>query len=81
MHWVTGRKVAVRAGADQFAVGLESAFDDDDGLGSGVAMPPCHQAGRVPHQVVLRPRRRILIEEPQGDRAIVDGRLCAVEIQ
>jgi hypothetical protein len=79
-HRFSGWEMTVRPRTDDLVVDLESAFENDDGVGSGVPMQPGLQTSRVPDEIVLRPRVRILIQEPQADLPIVDGELRLAQL-
>ncbi len=71
-HRLPGREMAVRARADDLLVDLETAFEDHDGVRGCMPMETGLQPSRIQDEIVLRPRGRILVQEPQVDLSVVD---------
>jgi len=64
LHGLAGRKVDVRAGPDDLAIGIEPPLQDDDRMGSGVPVRPASYAGRITDEVMLFAGSWVLIEKP-----------------
>ncbi len=71
-HCLSSGEVRVRTRSDDPAVGLESPFDDDDRVCGGVRVQTTLHADRVADEVQLLSRVRILVEQAQANRLIVD---------
>jgi hypothetical protein len=66
--------MTVRTGTDDLIVDRKPAFEDNDRLGSRVAMHFRFETGRVADEVMLRPRSRVLVQKPHPDLAVIDDR-------
>ena len=72
-HRLSGWEMTVRPWPNDLVIDLESAFEENDGVGGRVPMWTGLETGRVPDQIVFRPGFRILVQELQADLSIVDG--------
>ena len=50
-------------------------------MGGGVPVPPCDETGGIADEVVLGTRDGILVEQPQRERAVVDGLLGLAKVE
>ena len=73
-HRLSGRKVNVRTGPDDLAVGVKPPLQDDDRVGGRVPVDAASHPGWIADHVVLLARGRILKEETETDIPIVDCR-------
>ena len=74
LHGLAGREVGVCARPNNPAIGIQPPLQHDDRMGGGVAVQAASDAGRIADEVVLFARSRVLVEEPQRDRPVVNRR-------
>ena len=65
----------------ELSVALHRSVENDDGVGSGVAMLLCAQPHRIADEVVLGAGGGILVEQSQPDRPVIDRRLGLLEVE
>jgi hypothetical protein len=81
MHRRACRKVRVRTRRQDPPVCAQGPFDDDDGVGRGMAMVLSPQTCCVANQIMLGSRSGILVEEPKTDGPVLDHRLRFGQVQ